>query len=47
MKHKIKYSEEPLGILKVIRDFLPPPERLVLKEEQVKDHNSSQNDTDV
>jgi predicted DNA binding CopG/RHH family protein len=25
-----------MGTLKVVRDFLPPPEGLVLKEEQVK-----------
>ena len=36
MKPKIKYSDEPMGTLKVVRDFLPPPEGLVLKEEQVK-----------
>ena len=36
MKHKIKYTEEPTGTLKPVRDFLPPPEQLVLKEEQVK-----------
>ena len=36
MKSKIKYSDEPMGTLKIVRDFLPPPEGLVLKEEQVK-----------
>jgi len=36
MKSKIKYTEEPMGELKVIKDFLPPPEKLVLKEENVK-----------
>lgn len=36
MKPRIKYSDEPMGTLKVVRDFLPPPEGLVLKEEQVK-----------
>lgn len=36
MKSKIKYTEEPMGELKVIRDFLPPPDQLVLKEENVK-----------
>ena len=36
MKSKIKYSDEPLGKLKVVKDFLPPPEQLVLKEEKVK-----------
>lgn len=36
MKTKIKYTDEPLGELRVIKDFLPPPEQLVLKEENVK-----------
>jgi len=36
MKKKIKYSDEPLGKLRVIDDFLPPPEELVFKEENVK-----------
>jgi predicted DNA binding CopG/RHH family protein len=36
MKSKIKYTEEPMGELRVIKDFLPPPEKLVLKEENVK-----------
>jgi len=36
MKRKIKYSEEPMGKLRVIKDFLPPPDQLVLKEENVK-----------
>jgi len=36
MKSKIKYTDEPMGELRVIRDFLPPPDRLVLKEENVK-----------
>lgn len=36
MKSKIKYTDEPMGRLKVIKDFLPPPEQLVLKEENVK-----------
>ena len=36
MKSKIKYTEEPVGELKVVKDFLPPPEQLVLKEENVK-----------
>jgi predicted DNA binding CopG/RHH family protein len=36
MKSKIKYTEEPMGKLKVVEDFLPPPDRLVLKEENVK-----------
>jgi len=36
MKSKIKYTEEPMGELKVIKDFLPPLDQLVLKEENVK-----------
>jgi predicted DNA binding CopG/RHH family protein len=36
MKRKRKYSNEPLGRLKVIKDFLPPPEQLVLREDGVK-----------
>jgi len=36
MKSKINYSDEPLGELRVVKDFLPPPERLILKEDQVK-----------
>jgi predicted DNA binding CopG/RHH family protein len=36
MKKKIKYTDEPMGKLRVIKDFLPPPEKLVLKEENVK-----------
>ena len=36
MKTKIKYTDEPMGKLKKIDDILPPPERLLLKEENVK-----------
>jgi len=36
MKKRIKYTEEPMGKLRVIKDFLPPPDRLVLKEEKIK-----------
>ncbi len=36
MKSKIKYTDEPLGKLKVIDDFLPPPEDLIFKKENVK-----------
>ncbi|MCE5319129.1 MAG: hypothetical protein LLG04_17425 [Parachlamydia sp.] len=33
---KIKYTDEPLGKVKIVPDFLPSPEDLVLKEETVK-----------
>jgi predicted DNA binding CopG/RHH family protein len=36
MKGKIKYTNEPMGKVKVIKDFLPSPEELALKEETVK-----------
>ena len=36
MKTKIKYTEEPIGELRIIKDFLPKPEDLALKEENVK-----------
>lgn len=36
MKTKTKYTEEPMGHLRVVKDFLPPPEKLVLKEDNVK-----------
>ena len=36
MKKKIKYTDEPMGEVKPIKDFLPPPEDLVLKEANAK-----------
>lgn len=36
MKGKIKYTDEPIGEIRRIRDFLPPPHMLVLKEDAVK-----------
>jgi predicted DNA binding CopG/RHH family protein len=36
MKTKIKYTEEPMDDLRVIKDFFPPPDQLVLKEDNVK-----------
>jgi predicted DNA binding CopG/RHH family protein len=36
MKRKIVYTDEPLGRLRVIENFLPPPSELVLREEGVK-----------
>lgn len=32
----VKYTDEPIGQPKVIRDFLPRPEDLALREEDVK-----------
>jgi hypothetical protein len=36
MSAKIKYTDEPMGRPRVIPDFLPAPEDLVLREEGVK-----------
>jgi len=36
MKSKIKYTDEPLGELRVVKDILPPPDQLILKEDNVK-----------
>jgi len=36
MKRKIKYTDEPVGNVKVVSDFLPSPEELALKDETVK-----------
>jgi predicted DNA binding CopG/RHH family protein len=36
MKAKIKYTDEALGDLRTVKDFLPKPAELVLKEENTK-----------
>lgn len=40
MKRKIKYSNEPMGKEKVVADFLPSPEKLVIKKQNTKLTNS-------
>lgn len=36
MSTRITYSDGPIGTMKVVRDFLPPPAELVFREAQVK-----------
>ena len=36
MKRTRKYTAEPMGRVEVVEDFLPPPDRLVLREDGVK-----------
>ena len=36
MKHNRKYRDEALGRLEVVKDFLPPPDQLVLRDDGVK-----------
>ena len=32
-KHRVNYTDEPIGEIKIVDDFLPSPKDLVLKEE--------------
>jgi len=36
MKKKIKYSNEEIGKVEIVKDFLPKPEDLVFKEDTIK-----------
>jgi predicted DNA binding CopG/RHH family protein len=36
MKKKIKYSDEKIGNVEIVKDFLPKPEDLAFKEDTVK-----------
>ena len=36
MKKKITYTDEPIGKVKIVTDFLPSPKELTLKDETVK-----------
>jgi hypothetical protein len=36
MSENIRYTDEPLGKLKIVPDFLPRPEDLVFRDEGVK-----------
>ncbi|MHB8581374.1 MAG: CopG family transcriptional regulator [Ignavibacteriaceae bacterium] len=36
MKKKIKYSNEKIGKVEVVKDFLPKPEDLIFKENTIK-----------
>ena len=35
MKEKIEYADEPMGNVRVVADFLPSSEKLVLKDDAV------------
>jgi hypothetical protein len=35
-KHKVKYTDKPIGKIKIVDDFLPKPKDLILKEETIK-----------
>jgi predicted DNA binding CopG/RHH family protein len=36
MKKTVKYTDEPIGDMKIIADFLPPPKDLIFKDDTVK-----------
>lgn len=36
MKEKTRYTDEPMEVGRVLANILPPPERLVFKEDSVK-----------
>lgn len=36
MKEKIRYTDEPMQVGRVLPDFLPPPDKLIFKEDAVK-----------
>jgi len=36
MKKKIQYTDEPIGKIKIIKDFLPPPDKLIFKKKSIK-----------
>ncbi|MFA6107322.1 MAG: CopG family transcriptional regulator [Candidatus Latescibacterota bacterium] len=36
MSKRTVYRDEPLGAVRVVDDFLPPPEQLAFKEETVR-----------
>ena len=36
MRKKIKHSNEKIGKVEVVKDFLPKPEELVFKEDNIK-----------
>ncbi len=36
MSRRIRYTNEPMGEVRVVRNFLPPPEELAFREDAVK-----------
>ena len=36
MKRSKVYTDEPIGPVRIIEDFLPPPDQLILKDDGVK-----------
>jgi len=36
MKKKIVYTDEPMGVGRIVEDFLPPPHELIFKEPTIR-----------
>jgi predicted DNA binding CopG/RHH family protein len=36
MKRNREYTDEPIGPIRIIENFLPPPDQLILKEDGIK-----------
>jgi len=36
MRKQIKYTDEDIGPLRVVKDFLPSPDQLILRDDKVK-----------
>ncbi len=36
MKRKIRYTDEPMGKVRVVTDFLPSPDELAFREDTIK-----------
>jgi len=36
MKKRIKYSDEPIGPIRIVSDFLPSPAALAFEEDEIK-----------
>jgi len=36
MKDKVRYTDEPMELGRMVKDFLPPPDKLIFKEDAIK-----------
>ena len=36
MKKPVQYTNETIGDIKIVKDFLPPPDKLVFKRKSIK-----------
>ncbi|SRR5258706_381241 len=36
MKEKIRYTDEPMEVGRMLKNFLPPPDKLIFKEDAIK-----------